>query len=125
MDKASQENMSAGLIIYGVREDNRKFRPSDWAERISATLAVFGRDHKLRYSEYAQPCIIEGQKCLVVTRGLREMDHAAYEFILDFAHANQLRIQEDRRVAQQDVGQDRRQQDWDYAVGAEQRLASS
>ena len=121
MDNTDQENLSAGLIIYGVREDNRKFRPSDWAERISATLAVFGRDHKLRYSEYAHPCIIQGRKCLIVTRGLREMNLAAYEFILGFAHANQLLIQEDRRVSQQDVVEDRRQQDWEYVAESERR----
>ena len=26
------------LVIEGVREDGSKFRPSDWIERISATL---------------------------------------------------------------------------------------
>lgn len=105
-------NNSGNLIIHGVREDNRKFRPSDWAERISATLAVFGRDNKLRYSNFAQPCIIEGQKCLILARGLQTINPEAYDFILGFARANQLRIQEDRRVSQQPVVEERRSEEW-------------
>jgi Protein of unknown function (DUF3579) len=82
------------LIIEGVREDGSRFRPSDWIERISATLATFGPDHRLRYARGVQPKIINGQKCLVLDAALREDDPAAYEYVLAFAKANQLRIQE-------------------------------
>lgn len=108
MSNSPLETNAGNLIIQGVREDNRKFRPSDWAERISATLAVFGRDQKLRYSNYAQPCMIQDQKCLVLARGLEETDFQAYKFIMDFARANQLRIQEDRRYEERPVDEDRR-----------------
>ncbi|MBI5450252.1 MAG: DUF3579 domain-containing protein [Gammaproteobacteria bacterium] len=87
------------LIIEGVREDNQKvFRPSNWAERVSAVLASFGPDHKLVYSEYAQPCIIGETVCLIVAKGLENRDPAAYNFIMNFARANRLRIQHDHNV---------------------------
>ena len=82
------------LIIEGVREDGSRFRPSDWIERISATLATFGPDHRLRYARSVQPKIINGKKCLVLDASLREENPAAYEYVLAFAKANQLRIQE-------------------------------
>ena len=85
------------LVIRGIREDGSKLRPSDWIERISSTLASFEVDHRLQYSESVQPCVIEGEKCLVVARGLAESNPAAYDFILGFARSNQLRIQTDRR----------------------------
>lgn len=86
------------FIIEGIREDTHKvFRPSNWAERVSAVLASFGPDHKLRYSEYAQPCVIEGTVCLIVTKGLEQSDPDAYDFIMRFARENHLRIMEDRR----------------------------
>ena len=85
------------LVIQGVRRDGGKLRPSDWIERISSTLASFGQDGRLRYSDSVQPCVIGGEKCLVVARGLERTDPAAYEFILDFANSNQLCIQTDRR----------------------------
>lgn len=85
------------LVIEGVREDGAKLRPSDWIERISSTLASFGQDQRLKYSASVQPCIIGGNKCLVVARGLQTSDPAAYEYILQFAKSNQLVIKADRR----------------------------
>lgn len=82
------------LVIEGIREDGSRFRPSDWIERISATLATFGPDHRLRYARGVQPKVINGQKCLVVDNLLREEDPGAFEYVLAFAKANQLRIKQ-------------------------------
>jgi len=86
------------IIIEGISQDGRKFRPSDWVERISSALASFGPDHKLRYSEHVQPCIINGARCLIVSRGLSLNDPEAFNFILQFARKNQLRIQEEHLI---------------------------
>src|SRR3569623_1690389 len=80
------------LVIEGVSEDGSRFRPSDWIERISATLDTFGTDHRLRYARGVQPKVINGQKCLEVDNLLREEAPAAYEYVLAFAKANQLRM---------------------------------
>ena len=85
------------LVIHGTREDGSRLRPSDWIERISSTLASFGEDHRLRYEDSVRPCVIEGEKCLVVARGLARTNPAAWDFIMAFAESNQLRIQIDRR----------------------------
>lgn len=85
------------LVIHGVTEDGQKLRPSDWIERISSTLASFGSDHRLKYSDAVMPCVIEGEKCLVVARNLNEVNPDAYEFVMSFARSNQLCIREDRR----------------------------
>lgn len=90
-------DMDDRIIIESVREDGRVFRPNDWIERMSALLATFGPDHRLHYADSVQPCMIQGEKCLVVERGLAQRNPAAYEFILKFASDNALRIQEDRR----------------------------
>ena len=91
------------LIIEGVREDGSRFRPSDWIERISATLATFGPDHRLRYARGVQPKVINGQKCLVVEAMLRQENPAAYEYVLAFAKANQLRMKEVREPDEDEV----------------------
>ncbi|MEJ2508297.1 MAG: DUF3579 domain-containing protein [Gammaproteobacteria bacterium] len=96
------------LVIEGIRDDGARFRPSDWSERIAATLARFGPDHRLHYSDAVHPCVIGGTKCLVVERGLRLDDPAAFEFIMEFARANELRVLEDRRQEERPVGHDRR-----------------
>ncbi|HFD39747.1 MAG TPA: DUF3579 domain-containing protein [Anaerolineae bacterium] len=88
---------AAQLVIEGVREDGSRFRPSDWIERISTTLASFGPDHRLRYAPGVQPRVINGAKCLVVDYTLREQDPSAFEYILAFAKANRLRMHDEPR----------------------------
>jgi len=86
-------------LIESVRNSGERFRPSDWIERISASLASFGADHRLHYSSDVQPCIIEGKKCLLVKKGLSRSNPEAFDHIMHFAEDNDLRIQEDRRNA--------------------------
>ena len=88
------------LVIHSARVDGGKLRPSDWIERISSTLASFGSDHRLHYDRSVCPCIVEGEKCLVVARGLAEINPGAYEFIMNFANSNKLTIKADRRVGE-------------------------
>ncbi|MDH5409152.1 MAG: DUF3579 domain-containing protein [Gammaproteobacteria bacterium] len=85
------------IVIYGVTESGQKLRPSDWIERISSSLAGFCSQKKLKYCNSVQPCIIEGEKCLVVSRNLENIDPASYEFVLGFARSNHLKIVVDRR----------------------------
>ena len=83
------------LLIESVQEDGRPFRPSDWVERLSGILAVFGPDQRLHYAPGAQPVMRGKVKCLAVNAGLRERDPASYAFILKFAHDNALRVREE------------------------------
>ncbi len=85
------------LVITGVQENGKKFRPSDWAERLSSALASFHPDNRLRYLQGVQTCMIEGEYCLVVARWLKTTNPAAYDYVMGFAQANQLQIQMDRR----------------------------
>lgn len=87
-------------VIRGVTEDGKKLRPSDWIERISSTLASFGTDQRLKYSTAVAPCMVNGEKCLVVARNLNDINPDAYEFVMNFAKSNQLSILEDRRVGE-------------------------
>lgn len=81
------------LIIEGVMEDGRKFRPSDWVERLSAALGSFGPDHRLRYG-LVRPFFVNGQKCLQVEKRLASEDPAGFEFVHGFALSNGLRVSE-------------------------------
>lgn len=85
------------MVIHSTREDGSRLRPSDWVERLSSALASFSEDRRLRYNTSVKPCVIDGQKCLVVARCLAEVDPAAYQFIMSFAESNRLRVQIDRR----------------------------
>lgn len=85
------------VVIQGIDQGGNRLRPGDWAERLSANLACFGQDQRLRYDIAVQPCVLNGEKCLVVARGLAQSNPAAYEFLMAFARSNDLKIRIDRR----------------------------
>lgn len=80
------------LVIRSVTEEGCRFRPSDWIERISTTMASFGKDHRLHYSNAVRPSMVEGEKCLVVENSLKETNPAAFDYIMQFVRANRLQI---------------------------------
>ncbi len=83
------------FVVESVAEDGRRFRPSDWIERISTMLATFGPDNRLQYANAVRPQIIDGQKCLVVDQKLKDQNPDVYEYILEFVRVNGLRIHEE------------------------------
>ena len=78
-------------VIEGIMEDGNKFRPSDWVERLSGSLASFGPDHRLKYGS-VRPCVFKGQKCLLVQEALEKENPSAFAFVKSFALSNHLRI---------------------------------
>jgi hypothetical protein len=81
-------------VIRSVREDGQRFRPSDWIERISSSVAQFGPDRRLRYTPLAQPRLIDGEKCLVVAGALAQQRPDLYAHILDFVRSNRLQLEQ-------------------------------
>ena len=79
-------------VIRSVAEDGQRFRPSDWIERISAGVAQFGPDRRLRYASSVRPQVIDGEKCLVVAGALAEQRPGLFEHIIGFARSNRLLV---------------------------------
>lgn len=84
------------IFILGLTEDGRRFRPSDWAERLAGVMAQFrpggaSTQHRpLSYSPWCVPTVLDGVKCVVVSRALREHEPMAWNFVTNFARDNQL-----------------------------------
>lgn len=79
------------LIIEGVTPDGQKFRPSDWAERMSGNLSTF-KNQRIHYSPLLYPSTIEERTCLVVSLSLAEANPPLFQQIITFAHTNRLNI---------------------------------
>jgi hypothetical protein len=79
------------IIIEGITESGEKFRPSDWAERMSESLSIF-RNRRIYYSPLLQPTYKEGYKCVVLDPALKETNPELYQSILNFAKENKLKI---------------------------------
>ena len=87
---------SPEIVIQGITESGRAFRPSDWAERLCGMMSVFSEDRHLSYSRYLKPIIAAGIRCVVVDIKLEELDPAAFSFLMDFARDNGLKLRPGR-----------------------------
>ena len=88
-DKNNKE--SEKIIIQGVTEDGEKFRPSDWAERMSGQLSTL-KKRRIQYSPLLKPTVQDGHKCVVLDPKLRESNPRLYDSIMEFAKTNHLKI---------------------------------
>lgn len=103
------ENYNKKLFIQGVTYSGKKFRPSDWAERLCCSVSCFRPNYDINkhgycsiYSEYAHPININGIQFVVVDEKIGEIDSKALEFLLNFAKNNDLPILEACELQQLD-----------------------
>ncbi len=83
---------SKTIVIEGRTPQGKTFRPSDWAERMSGTMASF-KNSRIHYSPLLQPSVnSEGYHCVLLDPKLKETSPLVYQSILDFARTNNLRI---------------------------------
>jgi hypothetical protein len=80
------------IVIEGVTPQGDKFRPSDWAERMSGKLATF-KNRRIHYSPLLQPSVSkDGYKCVQLDPNLKTSNPTLYESIIEFARANDLKL---------------------------------
>ena len=59
------------FVIIGVTHAGRRFRPSDWSDRLCSTMSAFGADNRMTYSPYVRPgCTLKGDKTVLVDAAL-------------------------------------------------------
>jgi len=87
------------LYIQGITKDGRKFRPSDWAERLAGAMSSFrpggaagGIGAYIGYSPYCVPRVVDGIKCVMVNEALRDIEPMAWDFVMNFASDNELTV---------------------------------
>ena len=90
---------SPELVILGQTADGKTFRPSDWAERLAGVMSSFRpggaqQGHQLSYSPWCVPHSLNGVKCVVVHRDLRDAEPMAWDFVMNFARDNGLQVLE-------------------------------
>lgn len=80
------------IVIEGITDEGKAFRPSDWAERMSGSMASF-KNSRIHYSPLLQPSVNhEGYKCILLDPKLKHSSPQVYQAILDFAKTNKLKI---------------------------------
>jgi hypothetical protein len=80
------------IVIQGMTNNNKPFRPSDWAERLCGVLSSFDQGHRLSYHQWVRPILVDNIRCVAVDRKLEQISATAFNFLMDFARDNDLRI---------------------------------
>jgi len=87
------------VFIQGITKEGRSFRPSDWAERLAGAMSSFrpggvqgGIGAFIGYSPYCVPRLIDGVKGVLVNEALRAIEPMAWDFVMNFARDNDLRV---------------------------------
>lgn len=83
---------TGSFVILGWTKQGKKFRPSDWAERLCGVLSQVRATRKTRYSPYISPGDYDGEKAVFVDAALRTADPDAYNFVLGFVRENNLKV---------------------------------
>ncbi len=86
------------FIIHGLTNTGQRFRPSDWAERLAGVMSQFrpagSGSSPFSYSPYVVPVNVDGVRCVVVDKRLRELEPLAWKFVCGFAADNNLKTSE-------------------------------
>jgi len=87
------------FFIQGITSTGKKFRPSDWSERLAGVMSGFGPgargpNARLQYSLYVRPTILGDLKCVILDSRLRDIEPMAFDFVMNFAKDNDLVVTE-------------------------------
>ena len=85
------------VYILGQTLTGRQFRPSDWSERLAGVMSQFRPGgpqpgSHLGYSPWCIPSSVNGVRCVIVHVDLRDYDHMAWDFCMNFAKDHDLQI---------------------------------
>lgn len=80
------------LIINGVTENGKKFRPSDWAQRLTGAVATYGPGRRVKFHPNVRMATIDGINCVVIDTSMEEKDPMLYEFLINFGRENGLKL---------------------------------
>ena len=82
------------MVIIGLTNSGKRFRPSDWPERLCGCLSAFETNQKIIYSPYLKPTLIENIKSVAIDKKLKKIDPLAFKFLVSFAKDNDLEIRD-------------------------------
>ncbi len=86
-----------------MTEDGRKFRPSDWIDRIASMGATYQKQ-RLVYSDLLHPELYNGQKCLIIDTELEVKDPCMFQYVMNFVSSNRLKTTKVCEIVEQQLG---------------------
>lgn len=85
-------NPADKILIKGLTKDGKKFRPSDWAERLTGAVATFGRGRRIIFHPNVRMVTIDSICCVEIDVELENSDPLLFGFLMKFGEGNNLQI---------------------------------
>jgi hypothetical protein len=79
-------------IIAGSHNDQKPFRPSDWAGRICELACFVQPSGIVQYSEELRPIKYNGNSAVFIESGLKTFHEEVWEQVMSFARLHQLKV---------------------------------
>ena len=95
-DTAAVENAAAKhcyFVFVGHTKEGRKFRPSDWPDRLRGALDSVGDEIDEDCGDFVNVVRHKGEKAFLVDDHLREIDPRLFRFFMRFAESNHLVVE--------------------------------
>ena len=85
------------LLIKGQTADGAKFRPSDWADRLFGSIAVYAKQEQHESFQKISECICQTNrddiKGIVMNSQIEQLSPQLFRFLNNFAKDNNLVIE--------------------------------
>jgi hypothetical protein len=78
------------IVLRGVTREGKRFRPSDWAERLYHATATYGTDRRAVFPPFIRLVIKDELKCIEVDRRMEEQNPMLFDFLIGFGRDNHL-----------------------------------
>lgn len=81
------------IIIKGITLEGKRFRPSDWAQRLTNAVASVGHNNRIIYHPNVTLAVIDGVNAVLIDHGMAASDPRLYAFLMKFAASNELQLE--------------------------------
>lgn len=95
--REAADESSGYTLIKGQTADGRKFRPSDWCDRLIGSIAVYAREESELLEQINDSVCLtdrDGFKGIVMDNKLRKIEPMLYRFLQSFADDNNLTVEQ-------------------------------
>jgi len=92
MFRENVKKTSEQIILLGKTQSGEKFRPSDWAQRLTVAVSTVGPKKQIISHPRVHMAVIDGLPAVVIDPVLEKENPMMFEFLLKFGRNNNLQI---------------------------------
>lgn len=81
------------IVIKGVTVDGKRFRPSDWAQRLATAVGTISSSRRIIFHPKVSLAMIDDVNCVVLDASLEQDEPLIFTFLVKFAQDNKLQME--------------------------------